>query len=83
MHQTELATQSAHSYHVVSLQTFATSAYGLDIKVISTIHASILQTLRHSPAPADEFRTVRPAFGHPLAVPGWPCQVGGKKKAPR
>jgi hypothetical protein len=37
----ELAAQSARSYHVVSLQTSAASPYDLDIKVISTTHASI------------------------------------------
>jgi hypothetical protein len=41
VHAPELAAQSAHSCHVVSLQTSAASPYDLDIKVISTIHASI------------------------------------------
>ena len=40
-HGPELATQSARAHHVLSLQTSAASPYGLDSKVISTIHASI------------------------------------------
>jgi hypothetical protein len=41
VHEPELAAQSVRAYHVLSLQTSAASPYGLDIKVISTIHASI------------------------------------------
>jgi hypothetical protein len=41
VHAPRLAPQSRRSYHVLSLQTSAASPYGIDIKVISTIHASI------------------------------------------
>jgi hypothetical protein len=71
VHAPQLAARSARSYHVVSSQTSAASSHGIDIKIISTTHASTLQTLQHLPAPADKSRTVhtKPPLTRPSLQP--------------
>jgi hypothetical protein len=78
VHAPELAAQSVRSYHVVFLQTSTASPYDIDIKVISTINASIFA---NSAALAGTSRTVRakPPLMRPSLQPRHPPPPSRRK----